>query len=52
MKKELDEELCKKYPAIFADRHADMTVTCTLYGVKYLHANKCAGKLVKKSGVV
>ena len=32
MKKELDEQLCAKYPAIFADRHADMTVTCMCWG--------------------
>lgn len=32
MKKELDELLCKKYPKIFRDRHAPMTVTCMCWG--------------------
>ena len=28
MKKELDEKLCAKYPAIFRDRHGKVTETC------------------------
>ena len=32
MKKELDEELCRKYPKLFRDRHAPMTVTCMCWG--------------------
>jgi hypothetical protein len=32
MKKELDEQLCKKYPKIFRDRHANMQVTCMCWG--------------------
>lgn len=44
-----------KFAILLQQRHnfacaTDMTVPCTLYGVKYLHANKCAGKLVKKNG--
>lgn len=32
MKKELDALLCKKYPKIFRDRHADMRVTAMCWG--------------------
>lgn len=32
MKKELDEELCRKYPKLFRDRNAPMTVTCMCWG--------------------
>lgn len=32
MKKELDEQLCKKYPKIFRDRHAPMTKTAMCWG--------------------
>lgn len=32
MKKELDEQLCKKYPKIFRDRHAPMTQTAMCWG--------------------
>jgi len=32
MKKELDEELCKKYPKIFSDRLAPMTETAMCWG--------------------
>ena len=34
MKQELDDELCAKYPAIFADRHADMQVTAMCWGIE------------------
>lgn len=33
MKTELDEQLCKKYPKIFRDRHADMRITCMCWGL-------------------
>jgi hypothetical protein len=32
MRKELDEELCRKYPKIFRDRHAPMNQTCMCWG--------------------
>lgn len=32
MRKELDEELCRKYPQIFRDRHADMRTTAMCWG--------------------
>ena len=32
MKKELDEELCRKYPLIFADRNKPMTETAMCWG--------------------
>ena len=32
MNKDLDEALCKKYPAIFADRHAPMSITAMCWG--------------------
>ena len=32
MRKELDEELCKKYPEIFRDRHGDMRTTAMCWG--------------------
>jgi hypothetical protein len=32
MKKELDEQLCAKYPKIFVNRHADMTTTAMCWG--------------------
>lgn len=32
MKKELDEELCRKYPKIFADRFEDMKTTAMCWG--------------------
>ena len=32
MKPELDEELCKKYPKIFRDRHASMMTTAMCWG--------------------
>lgn len=32
MRQELDEELCRKYPKLFRDRHAPMTVTCMCWG--------------------
>jgi len=32
MKKELDEELCRKYPLLYADRGASMQVTCMCWG--------------------
>ena len=32
MRKELDEELCRKYPRIFRDRHAPMTYTAMCWG--------------------
>lgn len=32
MKKELDELLCKKYPEIFVDRHANMQMTAMCWG--------------------
>jgi hypothetical protein len=34
MKQELDDELCSKYPEIFADRHRDMTETCMCWGIE------------------
>lgn len=34
MKKELDEELCKKYPKIFRDRHANRQTTCMCWGLE------------------
>lgn len=35
MKQELDELLCKKYPKIFKDRHADMTTTAMCWGFEH-----------------
>lgn len=35
MRKELDEELCKKYPEIFRDRHGDMTQTLMCWGFEH-----------------
>lgn len=32
MRKELDEELCRKYPRIFRDRHGDMRTTAMCWG--------------------
>ena len=32
MREELDQQLCKKYPKIFADRHADMKETAMCWG--------------------
>jgi len=32
MKTELDEQLCKKYPKIFVDRHGDMMKTAMCWG--------------------
>lgn len=32
MDKEIDKELCEKYPKIFRDRHAPMTQTCMCWG--------------------
>jgi hypothetical protein len=32
MKRELDELLCKKYPKMFVNRHADMTTTAMCWG--------------------
>jgi hypothetical protein len=32
MKQELDNQLCEKYPKIFADRHKPMTETCMCWG--------------------
>lgn len=32
MKKELDDLLCQKYPKLFSDRHAHMSVTCMCWG--------------------
>lgn len=32
MRKELDEQLCKKYPLIFKDRHGDMKETLMCWG--------------------
>jgi hypothetical protein len=32
MKQELDEQLCKKYPKIFKNRHASMQETCMCWG--------------------
>jgi len=32
MKRELDEELCRKYPLIFKNRHAHMTETAMCWG--------------------
>jgi len=32
MRRELDEELCKKYPLIFKNRHAHMTETAMCWG--------------------
>jgi hypothetical protein len=32
MKQELDELLCKKYPKMFVNRHADMTTTAMCWG--------------------
>lgn len=34
MKKELDEQLCAKYPKIFADRHGDMKSTAMCWGIE------------------
>lgn len=33
MRKELDEQLCAKYPLIFRDRHADPSKTCMYWGI-------------------
>lgn len=35
MNKLLDEYLCKKYPKIFRDRYAPMTVTCMCWGFEH-----------------
>lgn len=32
MRNELDNQLCKKYPKIFRDRHADMQITAMCWG--------------------
>jgi len=32
MKRELDEKLCKDFPNVFVDRHADMKETCMCWG--------------------
>lgn len=32
MREELDKALCEKYPKIFRDRNADMSVTCMCWG--------------------
>ena len=32
MKKELDEKLCKDFPLLFEDRHADMRMTAMCWG--------------------
>lgn len=32
MRKELDEQLCAKYPEIFKDRHSDMRTTAMCWG--------------------
>jgi len=32
LKKELDEQLCKKYPKLFANRNADMQTTAMCWG--------------------
>jgi hypothetical protein len=32
LKPELDQQLCVKYPKIFADRHADMKITAMCWG--------------------
>jgi len=32
MKQELDNQLCEKYPKIFANRHKPMTETCMCWG--------------------
>lgn len=33
MRKELDEQLCAKYPLIFRDRHEDPSKTCMYWGL-------------------
>lgn len=33
MRKELDEQLCEKYPKIFRDRNGDMSKTCMVWGM-------------------
>lgn len=33
MRKELDEQLCAKYPLIFRDRHEDPSKTCMYWGI-------------------
>ena len=35
MKQELDEQLCQKYPKIFADRNKPMTVTAMCWGFEH-----------------
>lgn len=35
MRKELDDELCKKYPKIFKNRHADMQTTAMCWGFEH-----------------
>lgn len=32
MSPELDERLCKRFPLLYADRHADMSGTCMCWG--------------------
>jgi hypothetical protein len=32
MKEELDTKLCEDFPLLYADRHADMRVTCMCWG--------------------
>ena len=32
MNKNLDEQLVKDFPNLYADRHADMSVTCMVWG--------------------
>lgn len=34
MKKELDKQLCDKYPEIFADRYKDMLTTAMCWGIE------------------
>lgn len=35
MRKELDQQLCSKYPKIFRDRHAPMDQTCMYWGFEH-----------------
>ncbi len=35
MKEELDQQLCKKYPLIFADRNKSMMETCMCWGFEH-----------------
>lgn len=32
MRKELDDRLCREFPTLFKDRHADMRATCMCWG--------------------